>query len=101
MSSHPADRPVVVITSAGQSPDEEQHGRQVQYAILMGVRVACFLIAIAVQIPIVRIVALAGAFILPWIGVVGANAVREKVLHGSAASFVPEPRNSLPRGADS
>ena len=100
MSSHPADRPVV-ITSAGQSPIEEQRGRQIQYGILMGIRVVCFLVAIAVPIPAVRIVALAGAFILPWVGVVGANAVRQKVLHGSSAEFVPEPRNSLTRGADS
>ena len=100
MPSHPADRPVV-ITSAGQSPDEEQHGRQVQYAIIMAIRVACFIVAIAVNIPAVRIVAVAGAFLLPWIGVVGANAVREKVLHGTAGSFVPEPRNSLTGPTDS
>ena len=101
MAAHPTDRPVVVITSAGQSPIEEQRGRQIQYAILMGIRVVCFLVAIAVPIPAVRIVALAGAFVLPWIGVVGANAVRQKALHGSSAEFVPEPRNALPRGADS
>jgi len=100
MPSHPAERPVV-ITSAGQSPDEEQHGRQVQYAIIMGIRVVCFIVAIAVNIPAVRIVAVAGAFILPWIGVVGANAVREKVLHGTAGAFVPEPRNSLAGPTDS
>ncbi len=100
MPSHPMDRPVV-ITSAGASPADEQRGRQIQYAVLMSVRVICFLVAIAVPIPAVRIVALAGAFILPWVGVVGANAVREKVLHGTGPGFIPEPRNSLPRGADS
>ena len=94
MPSHPADRPVV-ITSAGQSPNEEQRGRQIQYAAIMGLRVVCFIVAIAVSIPAVRIVAVIGAFVLPWIGVVGANAVREKVLHGSGPGFVPEPRNSL------
>jgi Flp pilus assembly protein TadB len=100
MPSHPAHRPVV-ITSAGQSPRQEQHGRQVQYAIIMGIRVVCFIVAIAVPIPAVRIVAVVGAFVLPWIGVVGANAVREKVLHGSNAGFVPEPRNTLNKGSDS
>ena len=100
MAAHPTDRPVV-ITSAGQSPIEEQRGRQRQYAVLMSVRVACFIVALVVTIPIVRIIAIAGAFILPWVGVVGANAVREKVRNGSGDSFVPEPRNALSRGAGS
>ncbi|MEA2484319.1 MAG: hypothetical protein QOC55_2266, partial [Thermoleophilaceae bacterium] len=30
-----------------------------------------------------------------------ANAVREKVLHGSNAGFVPEPRNTQNKGSDS
>lgn len=99
MPPRPSDRPVV-ITSAGQSPREEQHGRQVQYAIIMGIRVVCFIVAIAVPLPAVRIVAVIGAFVLPWIGVVGANAVREKVLHGNGSGFVPEPRNSINGPAD-
>jgi hypothetical protein len=94
MPAQPADRPVL-ITSVGQSPQEELRGRQLQYAALMGLRVVCFLVAVFVPIPAVRIVAVAGAFILPWIGVVGANAVREKRLHGAGGGFVPVPRNSL------
>lgn len=87
-----ADRPVV-ITSAGQSPDEEQRGRQRQYAVIMAIRVICFIVAIVVPIAPIRIVAIAGAFVLPWIGVVGANAVRQKLLR--SPGFVPEPRNSI------
>jgi hypothetical protein len=52
-------------------------------------------VAVAVPIPAVRIIAVVGAFVLPWVGVVGANAVREKALHGTRAGFMPVPRNSL------
>ena len=85
----------IVITSVGQSPEQELRGRQIQYALLMGLRVVCFLTAVIVPIVWIRIIAVAAAFVLPWVGVVGANAVRERMLHGSDG-YVAEPRNSLP-----
>lgn len=89
------DRPIA-ITSVGQSPIDEQRGRQVQYGILMGIRVLCFIVAVAVPIMWIRVIAFLGAFLLPWFGVVGANAVRRRTL--KTPGFIPQARRALTRG---
>ena len=63
------------ITSMTQSIDEERHARMRKYALMMGIRVVCFLALIWVRGPWMLVFA-AGAIFLPYFAVVVANAVR-------------------------
>jgi hypothetical protein len=71
-----ADEPVLVTTAA-QSPRDEQRGRQRRYLITMGVRVICFVLAIVLVGLGLRWeagIAVAASLILPWVAVIAANA---------------------------
>ena len=69
------DRPADVITTAGRSGSEDRRLRQRRYAITQAVRLACFVLAVALPVPLgVRLALVVGAFVLPWLGVVSANA---------------------------
>jgi hypothetical protein len=71
-----ADEPILV-TTARQSPRDEQRARARRYLLTMGVRVICFVLAIVLVALDVRweIVALAVAasLVLPWVAVIVAN----------------------------
>ena len=70
-----ADEPVLV-TTAPQSPREEQRARTRRYLVTMGVRVACFVAAIVLVSLGLRWeagIAVAASLILPWVAVIAAN----------------------------
>ena len=61
--------------------------RQRRYAMTQAVRLACFLLAVALPVPLgVKLVLITGAFVLPWMGVVAANGgpTREPVTRPDA-----------------
>jgi uncharacterized membrane protein len=99
------DAAPVLITSAAPSRYEEHADRRRNYAIVMSVRVACFVLAIVVQLTWLRIAFIIGALVLPWVAVIAANQT-----HGAGprapSMFVPKPRRALgggdpePRRAD-
>jgi hypothetical protein len=69
---HPED--VTVVTTAGRSGSDDRRLRQRRYAQTQGLRLLCFLLAVALPVPLpVRLLLIVGAFALPWIGVVNAN----------------------------
>ena len=70
----PAPDPVVV-TSAGRSATEEREARLRRYAVTQGVRLLCFVLAVSLPVPLwAKLVLLLGSLVLPWMGVVTANA---------------------------
>jgi Flp pilus assembly protein TadB len=93
-----ADRRPVLITAASQSRYEEARDRRIRYVVTMSIRAACFLVAVLVPVPIVRIVAVAGATVLPYVAVVGANTVRRVGPDRRPAYYIPGPRPELPAG---
>jgi hypothetical protein len=88
----------VLITAAPKSRYEEARNRRIQYLVTMGLRAACFIVAVAVTLPPVRIVAVVGAVILPYVAVVGANTVRRVTPDRTPAYYIPAPRPELPAG---
>jgi hypothetical protein len=70
------DRPILV-TTAGKSPGEERRERERRYLVTMGIRVACFILAIVLVALDLRWeagIAVAASLILPWVAVIAANA---------------------------
>ena len=98
---HDAD--VQSITSASAPHTEEVDGRMRRYAISMGIRSVCFVLAVLAAAWLhwlaVGLVLMAAAIVLPYVAVVMANAgVRRK---GAGPSpFGPEDRPQIegPRG---
>jgi hypothetical protein len=69
VSRHP-----VVVTTARRSGSDDLKLRQRRYALTQAVRLACFLLAVFLPVPLpVKLVLVVGAFVLPWMGVVAAN----------------------------
>jgi hypothetical protein len=68
----------VRITTAPQSHHDDIARRRKRYLISMGIRTACFVAAIFVG-GWLRWVLLAGAFILPYVAVVMANAANPRI----------------------
>lgn len=93
------DQEVFSITSASTSQSEEIGKRQKRYAISMGIRTLCFVLAVVFWSHVLwlAVVFIAGALLLPYTSVILANAgVRKK---GTGPSpFLPEPRTELPPG---
>jgi hypothetical protein len=67
--------PVSVITTAGLSGSEDRALRQRRYVITQGIRVASFVLAVTLPIPLwAKMVLITASFVLPWMGVMAANA---------------------------
>jgi len=68
----------VRITSAAQSHSDELWSREKRYMITMGIRTACFLIAVVTYLSSLPVwiawVFMGGSLVLPYIAVVMANA---------------------------
>lgn len=65
----------VVVTTAGRSHSDDRRLRQRRYVITQAVRISCFVLAVALPVPLPwKLVLVVGAFALPWFGVVAANA---------------------------
>ncbi len=66
---------VTVVTSAGLSHSDDIALRQRRYVMTQSVRIVCVILAAALPVPVVwKGVLLFGAVVLPWFGVVMANA---------------------------
>jgi hypothetical protein len=64
----------VLVTTAGRSGTEDRRLRQRRYAATQLVRLLCFLLSVALPVPLwAKLVLVVGAFVLPWLGVVAAN----------------------------
>ena len=102
MDSKPIRREqqVFSITSASTPQSEEIAKRQKRYAISMGIRTLCFLLAVVFwgQVLWLAVVFIVGALLLPYTSVVLANAgVRRK--GAGPDPFSQEPYGELPPGA--
>lgn len=83
MDSKPIRREqqVFSITTAASSQSEEIAKRQKRYAISMGIRTLCFLLAVVFwsQVLWLAVIFIIGALLLPYTSVILANAgVRQK-----------------------
>ncbi|MCB7137285.1 DUF3099 domain-containing protein [Cellulosimicrobium marinum] len=92
-------RPVEVvpsITSAQQPLAEDQARRTRRYLVQMGIRLVCFVAAIAVwsTLPWLTFVLAAAAVVLPYVAVLGANAGRDQVHYDTS----PMEHRALPPG---
>jgi hypothetical protein len=66
---------VSLVTSAGRSHSEDIDLRQRRYVITQSVRIVCVVLAASLPVPLAwKGVLLLGAVLLPWFGVVMANA---------------------------
>ena len=70
-----------------------------RYLVSMGVRTACFLLAVVVHGPL-RWVFVLAAIVLPYIAVVFANAGRERSLPSPPEIFLRADRTELPSASD-
>jgi hypothetical protein len=72
-----ADEPILV-TTAPQSPRDEQRARTRRYLFTMGLRVVCFVLAIVLVALDVQwefaALAVVGSLVLPWVAVIAANS---------------------------
>jgi len=78
------NREVHEITGARRSLSEDVSRREVRYAISMGIRTVCFLLAIVTH-GVLRALFIVGALLLPYLSVVYANSGREGVRAGPEA----------------
>jgi hypothetical protein len=80
-SSRPAGQ-VYAVTGLPASLQEEQRGRMHRYLLSMGIRTACFVLAVValgvLHWTVVGWISVVGAVILPYIAVVVANAKRPR-----------------------
>ena len=66
---------VTIVTSAGRSHSEDIALRQKRYVLTQSVRIACVVLAALLPVSLEwKGVLFAGAVLLPWFGVVMANA---------------------------
>jgi hypothetical protein len=65
----------VRITSASRPRSEDIRGRERRYLMSMGIRTACFVLAVVFMGHWVMWVFMAGAVLLPYVAVVVANTV--------------------------
>ena len=71
----PASDRTVVVTTAGRSHRDDLRLRTRRYLITQGIRVACVLLAVLLPVPVAwKIGFIVGGIVLPWFGVVAANA---------------------------
>ena len=71
----PSPDRMVVVTTAGRSHREDLRLRTRRYLITQGIRVACVLLAVLLPVPVPwKIAFIVGGIVLPWFGVVAANA---------------------------
>lgn len=92
------DQQVFNITTASTSQSEEIFRRQKRYAISMGIRTLCFLLAVVFwsQILWLAVVFIFGALVLPYTSVILANAgVRQK---GTGTNTFSAPHDELTSG---
>jgi Flp pilus assembly protein TadB len=82
----------ISITSASRSHSEELRGREFRYIVSMGVRTACFLLALVFRNHWVVWVFLAAAVFLPYFAVVVANTGTASDPAGDMNRYDPDRR---------
>jgi hypothetical protein len=86
--SRSPQQPVYSVTGARRGSSDDLAQRQRRYLISMGIRTACFLLAVVTHGPL-RWILLAAAIVLPYVAVIMANAVGSG--SGDApTAYVPE-----------
>jgi hypothetical protein len=98
------DKHPVVVTTASRSGTEDRQHRRLRYAQTQAARLLCFVLAVALPVPLwAKLLLIVGAFTLPWMGVVAANAgpVRRRAAPSEALIERAEPaRIRLDPGRD-
>ena len=75
LQSHGRTEPVVSVTTARMSHSADIALRERRYVMMQMGRLACIVLGIALPVPMpVRLLLFVGAVVLPWFGVVMANA---------------------------
>ena len=77
------------VTSVEVSPEDDRRSRFISYTIAMIIRVICVLLAMVVQGWLMWVF-FAGAILLPYFAVVGANAVGTNKSKAAAAPVTKE-----------
>ncbi len=91
-----APQQVSSITTAGLSHTDDIALRQKRYVMTQSVRILCVLLAASLPVPVAyRILFLFGAVMLPWFGVVMANA-GPIVSRKAASNQMTTPTEALP-----
>ena len=68
-------QPVTLVTTAGRSHSEDIDLRQRRYVLTQSVRIVCVVLAAFLPVPVEwKGLLIFGAVVLPWFGVVMANA---------------------------
>lgn len=68
-------QPVTLVTTAGRSHSDDINLRQRRYVMTQSVRILCVLLAAFLPVPVEwKGLLIVGAVLLPWFGVVMANA---------------------------
>jgi len=101
---HQHREPVPVITAAEESLPDQLRRRQVRYATMMGLRLACLLAAalvVAAEVPYAMVwvaVFIVGMVALPWMAVLIANDRPPRKDSQFSARFRghPDPARALP-----
>ena len=97
------DEQVVMVTTARLSHTDDIDLRERRYVKTQLVRVACVVLGVALPVPVAfRLLLFVGAVVLPWLGVVMANAgpvvTRQRstaIVDGPLAETLPEPPQRL------
>ncbi len=77
------------ITDAAAAHSEDMRERMIKYALAMGIRMVCIILIFVVD-GWLKLVAVAGAVLLPWIAVVIANGSDKAEVHSDALlDYVP------------
>jgi hypothetical protein len=91
--------PAAVITAAEPSYDDQLRSRRTRYAIMMGLRVPCLILAAMLyQTPWLAITIAALSIPLPWMAVLIAND-RPAQKRRRMAPITVNPERALPAGA--
>jgi hypothetical protein len=99
LPSHAREQPAVTVTTARLSHTDDITLRERRYVATQMVRVACVVLGVALPVPVLfRLLLFVGAVVLPWFGVVMANAGptvarrrKTAIVDSGLASTIPEP----------
>jgi hypothetical protein len=96
------DNQPALITTAHESGDEEYDRRRKRYAIMMGTRAICVILAAVTYHASIWLALglIAGATVLPWCAVILANDGPPKKRAQHAGYVPPNTERALPPGED-
>ncbi len=99
LASHDRSARTVMVTTARLSHSDDIDLRERRYVATQLVRVVCVVLGVALPVPVsVKLLLFLGAVVLPWFGVVMANAGptitrsrRTAIVDGGLTETLPEP----------